>query len=202
MKKTRIVLLLLSCLLTASPASATMVNIGAFSGSFDHSSFGHVHNLTFQLGQDNPERLIYDDRFGVLLKINPTNASNDLVAMLEGRFVPLTTVGDMPDAERADMWLNNMLHFFLTLNCEQADYSEIFHTPSIPDLSRYDIESLYMYNSILSDGTQTGFDLQMYADVKAVPEPSTLFLFMAGLTATMCFLLRGNLGSGKTSRRI
>uniref|UniRef100_C6DZU9 Ice-binding protein C-terminal domain-containing protein n=1 Tax=Geobacter sp. (strain M21) TaxID=443144 RepID=C6DZU9_GEOSM len=202
MKKTRIVLLLLSSLLMASPAPATMINVGAFSGSFDNSSYGHVHNLTFDLGMDNPERLFFDDQFGQFVKMTPSNASNDLVAMLEGRFVPLTTVGDMPDAEKANMWLRKMLHFYLVLTCEEAGYSQIYHQSPIPDLSMYKIESLYMYNSILSDGAETGFDLQLYADAKAVPEPSTLLLFMAGLAATICFLLRGKVQFQKPARKI
>lgn len=191
MKKTGILLLLLSLLITASPAHATIINVGTFSGSFDHSSFGHVNYLNFELGLDNPTPLYYDDQFGVLLKIDPTGTSNDLTAMLERRFIPLATDGDTVPAERASMWRTKMLYFSLGLDCEQDIYFESFRT-ALPDLSMYDIESLYMYNSIFQNGTDTGFKLQLYAEAEPVPapvpEPSTMLLFLAGLAATVCFL--------------
>ncbi len=197
MKKS-ILLIIILIFITASSVQATMINIldtvGSISGKSSLLGFEiFVGSLqSEQLSNANGIDFSPSD-YNKLVKIQPNSGYySPLIAILERTFTPYMINGpngQMPDYNSEmnamwnskDIWGSVMFFCGDTSRAYSGSVRHVFNINPIPDLSEYKINNLYIYSNIAETLSNINYEIQLYADVTTVPEPSTIFLLVSGL---------------------
>jgi len=178
MKKTFLLILLFSVITGTSSSLASMIQIYDINGSYNANLYG-PNSYEFTIGEYNPVWLvsIHKENFNNTVKIDTQGAQN-LISMLQRTYLPIY------DNELTHLYTTNSfygtIYFF---GPPDAIWSDRYYFNSIPDLSAYHIDALYLNNSFSTDGASGEYDIQLLADsTPIVPEPSTILLLGVGLS--------------------
>lgn len=177
-------LFLLSLLVSANPAQATMMNVLQASGTVEWSAYGDLASCEIFAGEYNFVPLVWPMRPAQFNTIVPatTGFQTDWIAMLDRSFTPYRAGSEIDYSNEFNaMYFADALWGQLMWLGKDAGMGVSFYHPTIPDFSNYDVHGLYIYNGVDVAGNTMTYDFHVFADVTPVPEPSTVLLLAAGL---------------------
>lgn len=180
MKKTFLLILFFSVITGVSSSLANMIQIYDINGSYNTDRY-ELYQYQFITGDYNQISLatINKNDFNNVVKIDQWQVQL-LIDMFQRTFIPRPPI---EQDEFTYMYQNNMLYGsikFMESPPSDAGWNSLYHFNSIPDLSAYHINALYLNNSFSPDGI---YDIQLLADATpVVPEPSTILLLGVGLS--------------------
>jgi len=179
MKKTFLLILFFSVITGSSQSLASMIQIYDFNGSYNPNIY-NLYQYQFITGDYNQISLaaINKNDFNTVVKIDQWQVQF-LIDMFQKTFIPRPPI---EQDEFTYMYQNNVLYGsikFMEAPPSDTGWNSLYYFNSIPDLSAYHINALYLNNSFSPDGI---YDIRLLADATPiVPEPSTVLLLAVGL---------------------
>lgn len=170
-------------------AQATMINVFTKEGQLVNPSvIGLLQELVFQLGRDNPSRILniltpgFDTDFTSTTSIETGKVVGDLIDILERTYTP----DGNTSYDVNNMWTTKTV----TMRVEwkgDSDHKYSYIEEALPDLSGYHISELYAVTTLRGESSSIWYEFQLLADAET-PEPSTLLTI--GLAFGALFLWR------------
>ncbi|BCG46377.1 hypothetical protein GEOBRER4_n1173 [Citrifermentans bremense] len=187
MKKLVAVLIMLATLAFAGTAQATMLNVADMKGSLNFAT--ELQSVEFNIGNDymywgfglpflDPKQSVYH--------VGDSIFYDTFLSCLTRTYTPFrNSDGTLDDSNGWNYAYQSKAVTFYAIWCgmDQVEVSMLY--VPIVDLTGYVINDLYLYTDILQKDDTLSYRLNIVADAKAVPEPSTALLFLAGMAGVI-----------------
>jgi hypothetical protein len=187
MKKIVAVLIMLATMTFASTAQATMLNVADMKGSLNFAA--ELQSVEFNIGNDymswgfglpilDPKQSVYH--------IGDSIFYDTFLSCLTRTYTPFrNSDGTLDDSNGWNYAYQTKSVTFYALWCGMDQVETSMLNVPIVDLTGYVINDLYLHTNILQKDDTLFYRLNIVADAKAVPEPSTALLFLAGMAGVI-----------------
>lgn len=182
MKRLLVFITALALLVSVDAGHATTIDVFSIRQSVDITGIGEHRGYGIKFLIDNPLSLVSRLQFNDVSRFEDGQGNQYLIDILQRtfRYEDSDREGDMPLAEAISMYEANFLMGLLVLTGTDNFTETMWSLGAIPDLSNYNINSLYAYDFTSVSGGVADLDIRIVADVTSAPEPSSFLLLALG----------------------
>lgn len=182
MKRLLVFITALALLVSVDAGHATTIDVFSIRQSVDITGIGEHRGYGIKFLIDNPLSLVSRLQFNDVSRFEDGQGNQYLIDILQRtfRYEGSDREGDMPLAEAISMYEANFLMGLLVLTGTDNFTETMWSLGAIPDLSNYNINSLYAYDFTSVSGGVADLDIRIVADVTSAPEPSSFLLLALG----------------------